>query len=61
MTTNHPETLDPALIRPGRVDSKVQFGKSRREDIKDLLCHFYSSDQDTEQTDQTGRPPKNMK
>ena len=29
MTTNHPETLDPALIRPGRVDCRVKFEKSR--------------------------------
>ena len=25
MTTNHPELLDPALIRPGRVDMRVDF------------------------------------
>ena len=26
MTTNHPEKLDPALVRPGRVDVNMQFG-----------------------------------
>lgn len=26
MTTNHPERLDPALIRPGRIDRRVELG-----------------------------------
>merc|ERR1719230_2251048 len=26
MTTNHPEILDPALIRPGRIDQRLLLG-----------------------------------
>lgn len=34
MTTNHPEFLDPALLRPGRVDIRVDFGAATREQIE---------------------------
>lgn len=33
MTTNHPELLDTALVRPGRVDMRVDFGPATREQI----------------------------
>ncbi len=26
VTTNHPETLDPAILRPGRVDRRIELG-----------------------------------
>ena len=37
MTTNHPEILDRALVRPGRVDLKVHSGKASRELIAEMF------------------------
>lgn len=37
MTSNHPEMLDEALIRPGRIDVQVHFGYSDREQIADMI------------------------
>lgn len=34
MTTNHIEKLDPALIRPGRIDVKIEFKNANLENIK---------------------------
>ncbi|BDD64409.1 hypothetical protein MPDQ_003902 [Monascus purpureus] len=42
MTTNHVEKLDPALLRPGRVDMSICFGYSDMETIKDLFCSIYA-------------------
>jgi mitochondrial chaperone BCS1 len=41
MTTNHIEQLDPALIRPGRVDLKVGFEKATRNQVEELFARFY--------------------
>ena len=37
MTSNHPERLDRALIRPGRIDAIVHFTKSSAADIRDMI------------------------
>ncbi|KAK6598583.1 mitochondrial chaperone protein [Botrytis cinerea] len=37
MTTNHPEKLDEALIRPGRVDCQVAFTNATRHQIKEIF------------------------
>ena len=41
MTTNHPEILDSALIRPGRIDLILDFKKTTRETVIDMFRHFY--------------------
>jgi hypothetical protein len=43
MTTNHPERLDPALIRPGRINSKLYFGFMEMPEMLEMLeLHFGS-------------------
>ncbi|EAW14239.1 BCS1 and AAA domain-containing protein [Aspergillus clavatus NRRL 1] len=42
MTTNHAEKLDPALLRPGRVDMSIEFGYADREAMRDLFTAIYS-------------------
>lgn len=37
MTTNFPERLDPVLLRPGRVDLKVEFGYANREQMRAIF------------------------
>jgi AAA+ superfamily predicted ATPase len=49
MTTNHPEVLDTALIRPGRVDSKYLFSNCNKEQIRGLYEMFFNCSADEEQ------------
>jgi len=42
MTTNHPEKIDPALIRPGRFDFKCEFKKASKEIIREMLKLKYN-------------------
>ena len=39
--TNHVEKLDPALIRPGRIDCVIELGLCTRTMIKDIVENFY--------------------
>ena len=36
MTSNHPEYLDEAFIRPGRVDVSIKFGNATKDTIRDM-------------------------
>lgn len=45
MTTNHPDKLDPALIRPGRVDMQVAFTLATKHQIREIFIKMYASDQ----------------
>lgn len=39
MTSNHPEKLDPAVLRPGRVDMKVKF----KTPSKDVAAQYFKT------------------
>lgn len=41
LTTNHVDRLDPALIRPGRVDMMVRIGEATRHQAAQMWDRFY--------------------
>lgn len=41
MTTNHINRLDPALIRPGRVDLKMEISWAAKSQIIRMFARFY--------------------
>jgi chaperone BCS1 len=44
LTTNHAERLDPALIRPGRIDTRVEFGHAQPDQVNRLFRQFYKAE-----------------
>ena len=44
MTTNHPEKLDPALIRPGRVDKKFHLSYLVGEQAVRMAAHYFQEE-----------------
>jgi chaperone BCS1 len=49
LTSNHPEMLDPALIRPGRVDKMLMLGYMETPDIVQMLELYYQSSLSSQQ------------
>eukprot|EP00644_Phytophthora_capsici_P014503 jgi/Phyca11/13470/fgenesh1_pg.PHYCAscaffold_3_\ len=43
MTTNHPEKLDPALIRPGRVNKKLMLGYMNSTQIEKMIEYYFAT------------------
>jgi mitochondrial chaperone BCS1 len=51
MTTNHVEQLDPALIRPGRVDLTELIDDAVPEQARTLFSHFYAGNEDVQESE----------
>ena len=43
ITTNYPEKIDKALLRPGRINFTIDFKKSDYHTIKEMLEYFYET------------------
>lgn len=46
ITTNHYDRLDPALIRPGRIDMALNLGNATRSTIAEMYLHYYGTEID---------------
>lgn len=47
-TTNYPDRIDPALLREGRFDKKLNLSEFNTEEIRELLSLMYKDDPDQE-------------
>lgn len=58
MTTNHIEKLDPALIRPGRIDLRLYLGLMSSTQIRGIFRRFYpDASQEDEDATVSAVPP----
>lgn len=49
MTTNHIDRLDPALLRPGRIDVKALIDNASAYQIKKMFIRFYGDEKMAEE------------
>ena len=50
MTTNHPEKLDPALIRPGRINKQVLMGYMQPNSALLMVEHYFGPMSNSQQS-----------
>ena len=52
LTTNHPEKLDHALLRIGRIDEVLEFSYPKKKEIKRLFCDMMNNSESDESFNQ---------
>jgi chaperone BCS1 len=45
MSANHPERLDPALLRPGRVDKVIRFGRASFNTVDRIVGQYFPGEE----------------
>lgn len=69
MTSNCPDSLDAALLRPGRIDSKILFGYADKEVSRSIFTHIFTKagdersspgEQGQESSRSTNVPPEGL-
>ena len=48
ISSNHYEKLDPALVRPGRIDVTLELLNASHKTISDLYFHLFNKEIDSE-------------
>ena len=51
ISSNHYDRLDPALVRPGRIDITMKLDNVTRETIGQMFRHYYRYEIDLEMLD----------
>lgn len=46
MTTNHREKLDPAILRPGRIDMQVELQNASEKQMVEMFQRFFPNNKD---------------
>lgn len=50
MSCNHPEKLDKAFLRPGRIDILTEFKKMNFKDLQELVSNYYNISKESLET-----------
>jgi SpoVK/Ycf46/Vps4 family AAA+-type ATPase len=60
LTANHPEKLDPALTRPGRIDRKIEVPCPGLPQVKEMFLRFGVIDEEEAEAFATANPDVSM-